>query len=131
MAYMLWVVLGVIIALGIVAGIVAYQRKKLGIKHETDYKSFFIMGLAFFAMGIINKDLYVFMILGLVYIAIGLVNKDKWKQNKPWNKLSKKEKLDYHAEAMHYNCKDCHKAHNKKTKTKDAPITCTKCHPKQ
>jgi cytochrome c553 len=46
-------------------------------------------------------------------------------------KLSKKERLDYHAEALHYNCKDCHKEFNKKTKTKKAPTTCTKCHPKK
>ncbi|MBT8350766.1 MAG: cytochrome c family protein [Deltaproteobacteria bacterium] len=45
-------------------------------------------------------------------------------------KLSKKERLDYHAEAIHYNCKDCHKKFNKKNKTKKAPTTCTKCHPK-
>lgn len=45
-------------------------------------------------------------------------------------KLSKKEKLEYHAEALHMNCRDCHKAFNKKNKTKAAPTTCTKCHPK-
>jgi len=46
-------------------------------------------------------------------------------------KLNKKQRLEYHAEALHYNCKDCHKAFNKKNKTKKAPTTCTKCHPKQ
>ncbi len=45
-------------------------------------------------------------------------------------KLKKKERLEYHAEALHYNCKDCHKAFNKKNKTKKAPTTCKKCHPK-
>ena len=45
-------------------------------------------------------------------------------------KLDKKGRLAYHAEAMHYNCKDCHKAYNKENKTKKAPTTCTKCHPK-
>lgn len=45
-------------------------------------------------------------------------------------KLSKKEKLDYHYEAIHENCKGCHKAFNKKNKTKAAPTTCAKCHPK-
>lgn len=45
-------------------------------------------------------------------------------------KLSKKERLDYHAEAIHYNCKDCHKKFNTKNKTKKAPTTCAKCHPK-
>ncbi len=45
-------------------------------------------------------------------------------------KLSKSEKLQYHAEAIHDNCKGCHKDFNKKNKTKAAPTTCTKCHPK-
>jgi len=45
-------------------------------------------------------------------------------------KLSKKERLEYHAEALHYNCIDCHKDYNRKNKTKAAPQTCKKCHPK-
>lgn len=45
-------------------------------------------------------------------------------------KLSKKEALQYHAEALHENCKGCHKDYNKKNKTKAAPTTCSKCHPK-
>ncbi|QTA81045.1 Putative cytochrome c, class III family protein [Desulfonema limicola] len=44
--------------------------------------------------------------------------------------LSDKEKLDYHANALHDNCISCHKDFNKETKTKKAPTTCTKCHPK-
>jgi hypothetical protein len=46
-------------------------------------------------------------------------------------KLSKKEELQYHAEAMHENCRGCHQEYNKKNKTKAAPTTCTKCHPKK
>lgn len=45
-------------------------------------------------------------------------------------KLNKKQKLEYHAEAIHMNCKDCHKKFNKKNKTKAAPTSCSKCHPK-
>ena len=45
-------------------------------------------------------------------------------------KLSKEQKLEYHAEALHDNCKGCHKDYNKKNKTKKAPTTCAKCHPK-
>ena len=45
-------------------------------------------------------------------------------------KLTKKQRLEYHAEALHYNCRDCHKAFNKANNTKKAPTTCTKCHPK-
>ena len=46
-------------------------------------------------------------------------------------KLSKKEELQYHAEALHGNCKGCHSDYNKKNKTKAAPTSCTKCHPKK
>ncbi len=47
-------------------------------------------------------------------------------------KLSKKEKIkEYHAEALHENCKGCHKKFNKAYKPKKAPTTCTKCHPKK
>jgi cytochrome c553 len=45
-------------------------------------------------------------------------------------KLSDEEELQYHAEALHENCKGCHKKYNKENKTKAAPTTCTKCHPK-
>jgi len=45
-------------------------------------------------------------------------------------KLSKSEEIMYHAEALHDNCKGCHKAYNKKNKTKAAPATCGKCHAK-
>ena len=55
------------------------------------------------------------------------------KGKKAKKKLSKKEKIkDYHAEALHANCRDCHKKYNKKYKPKKkAPTTCTKCHPKK
>ena len=53
----------------------------------------------------------------------------KAKKGEP--KLSKKEKLAYHAEAIHVNCKDCHKKANKASGTKAAPTSCAKCHPKK
>ena len=45
-------------------------------------------------------------------------------------KLSDAEELKYHAEALHENCKGCHKKYDKEHDTKDAPTTCSKCHPK-
>ena len=49
--------------------------------------------------------------------------------------LSKKQKREYHANAIHDNCKGCHKKFNKEKglKSKDkgaAPTTCKSCHPK-
>jgi len=46
-------------------------------------------------------------------------------------KLNKKQRLEYVAEAFHYNCKDCHKKFNKKSGTRAAPTSCAKCHPKK
>jgi hypothetical protein len=55
------------------------------------------------------------------------------KGKKAKKKLSKKEKIkDYHAEALHENCRGCHRKYNKKYKpAKKAPTTCTTCHPKK
>jgi hypothetical protein len=47
--------------------------------------------------------------------------------------LTKEQKREYYANAMHDNCRDCHRDFNKKMKlkTKDkgaAPVTCKQCH---
>jgi cytochrome c553 len=57
--------------------------------------------------------------------------KKKWRAEKVSKADQRKMKLEWHAEAIHYNCKDCHKKFNKENKTKKAPTTCTKCHPKK
>ena len=45
--------------------------------------------------------------------------------------LSKKEKREYHANAVHDNCLGCHRKYNKENKTKAAVTKCTDCHPKK
>jgi hypothetical protein len=66
--------------------------------------------------------------------------KKQWREKaKKANKAEKKKlkaeqkkiEMEYHAEALHENCRGCHKAFNKKYKPKKAPTTCTKCHPKK
>lgn len=57
--------------------------------------------------------------------------KKGFKKNKTPKAEQKKMKLEYHAEAIHMNCIGCHKDFNKKNKTKAAPATCKKCHPKK
>ncbi len=49
--------------------------------------------------------------------------------------LSKKQKREYHANALHDNCKECHKEYNKPRKLKAgadgyAPFSCITCHDK-
>ena len=46
-------------------------------------------------------------------------------------KLSSKDRMAYHAAAIHVNCKGCHKVANKASGTKAAPTSCGKCHPKK
>ncbi len=62
--------------------------------------------------------------------------KKEMKKAKLSNDEKKSKKLEYHAEALHYNCRGCHKLYNKKIKKMDpkpekAPTTCKKCHPKK
>lgn len=45
--------------------------------------------------------------------------------------LSEKEKLAYHANALHANCVGCHKKFNKEKGKRIAPQTCKDCHPKE
>ncbi|MGD9330836.1 MAG: cytochrome c3 family protein [Desulfobacterales bacterium] len=56
--------------------------------------------------------------------------KKEWKTKKISKDEQNKLKLAYHAEAVHMNCIACHKKWNKENKSKAAPVSCTKCHPK-
>jgi hypothetical protein len=53
---------------------------------------------------------------------------DAPKAGKDELKLTDKDKLQYHAYALHENCKGCHKKANDATGKKTAPTVCTKCH---
>ncbi|MFO7885473.1 MAG: cytochrome c3 family protein [Desulfobacteraceae bacterium] len=52
-------------------------------------------------------------------------------------KISKAEKIQkYHQDAMHANCKDCHRDYNKekgydRKSTEAAPTGCSDCHPRE
>jgi mono/diheme cytochrome c family protein len=56
--------------------------------------------------------------------------KKELREKKASRAEKKAKELEYHAEAVHENCISCHKDYNKKNKTKAAPASCTKCHPK-
>lgn len=43
----------------------------------------------------------------------------------------KEAELEYHAEAIHENCRGCHREFKKMTKSRAAPTTCLKCHPRE
>ena len=60
----------------------------------------------------------------------GALKKEMKEKKASKEEIAAKE-LEYHAEAIHENCISCHKEYNKKNKTKAAPQSCTKCHPKE
>jgi len=45
-------------------------------------------------------------------------------------KLSREERLEYHGDAFHYLCRDCHRDYNKENPGANAPMACHECHPK-
>jgi len=44
--------------------------------------------------------------------------------------MTKKQKRTYHANALHDKCRGCHKELRKSKKSRNAPISCSKCHKK-
>lgn len=82
---LLWIVLGIIIALAIMGTYVVMKKRRA----SPDYRSIFSLGILFvfmYFLEILTRYLFtndyeissIFLIMGGIYIAIGLVNKDKW-----------------------------------------------------
>jgi uncharacterized membrane protein len=72
--------------------LVLRKRKRERKAGETDYRAFFIMGVAFLPTGFAMMMVYFFaeipfeiglplFALGLIYLIIGLANRDKWHKN--------------------------------------------------
>ena len=57
--------------------------------------------------------------------------KKEWRAKKLSKDEMKKLELEYYVEAMHENCIGCHKKWDKENKSKAAPTSCSKCHPKK
>jgi FtsH-binding integral membrane protein len=85
----LLLIVGISVTLLLVLGL--RKRKRSGKAGETDYKAFFILGLAFLPTGLAMMLVYFFVeipfevglplfALGLIYLVIGLVHRDKWKK---------------------------------------------------
>ena len=86
----LLLIVGILVALLLV--LVLRKRKRAGKAGGTDYKAFFIMGLAFLPTGLAMMVVYFFtdipfevglplFALGLIYLVLGLVNRDKWEKS--------------------------------------------------
>ena len=105
-------------------GIVKFSHKK----HSTDYK----IGCGECHHDANNKPLTNLKAGDNVQNCIECHKKPGEKpKGKDAPKLTKKQQREYHAEAIHDNCKGCHRDYNKKNKTQKAPTTCSKCHPKK
>ncbi len=86
----LLLLMGIVITLLMV--LVLRKRKRDRKVGETDYRAFFIMGIAFLPTGLAMMMVYLFaeipfeiglplFALGLIYLIIGLANRDKWNKN--------------------------------------------------
>jgi cell division protein FtsW (lipid II flippase) len=77
------IIILVLIILMAVLAVFVYKKRKDGDMKDPDYRVFFILGITMFPLGLVfmindNSVGTVFFIIGLVYLMIGLVNKDKW-----------------------------------------------------
>jgi len=86
----LLLLIGIVITLLMV--LVLRKRKRKQKAGETDYRAFFILGVAFLPTGLAMMMVYFFaeipfeiglplFALGLIYLIVGLANRDKWNKN--------------------------------------------------
>ncbi len=90
-----WIAIGLLVILVIVGIFVtwlAWNRKKKGMIQETNYRTFFIMGIVMLPVGLIGMIIsflrdYSFVLMmpiftvGIVYLAIGWSKRDTWKKS--------------------------------------------------
>jgi len=80
------------IAVTLLMVLVLRKRKRERKAGETDYRAFFIIGVAFLPTGLAIMMVYFFaeipfeiglplFALGLIYLIVGLANRDKWNKN--------------------------------------------------
>ena len=83
-------IVAALVLIGILLTMVLWKKRKDLTRTESNYKAFFIMGVAIFPSGTIFMIIYLvsglpFFIgmplsaMGLVYLVIGLANRHKWK----------------------------------------------------
>ena len=92
MDWLLWVIRGIIIAVGIILAIVIWKGKKVGKYQEYSLK-FFVIGITAFILGVFLllvsfiTDLSLFYALyliaaGVIAVIIGLVVRKIWEKNR-------------------------------------------------
>jgi len=89
-----WNLLGIIFVglILVVLGITFYFIKKNKKDIKIDYKTLFIIGITWLAVGLPFEN-YALSAMGGVFLVVGIANKDKWEENeKKWGNLSDEEK---------------------------------------
>ncbi len=82
-------VLGIIIAVGIIAMLMTYRRRRQATAQQPNYRVFFIIGTVMLVVGIAETFIILqsdmsfvialpLILIGLVFLVIGLANRDKW-----------------------------------------------------
>ena len=82
-----WLLIAVavgVVMVGLIVALAVRKKKAGGKAEETNYYSFFVMGIAFAGMGIPltistnNPGMLGITALGIIYMFIGLSHRDKW-----------------------------------------------------
>lgn len=82
-----YIVLALVGMFALFAIFVVMYKKKKGIDHEPDYRTFSIMGLIWLIIGlgsmaISGEGFSPLFSMGLIFFIIGLANRNKWKKSK-------------------------------------------------
>jgi hypothetical protein len=115
-------------------GIVIFSHRKHQEEYRTKYPEFYRPGCGECHHDEDNKPLANLKEGDDVKNCIECHKKPEYIQGKKAKRLSKKQRREYHANAIHDNCKGCHRKYNKKfkkTSKTGAPYTCFSCHPKK
>jgi len=96
MNMLVWVVLGVLILIALIAVAFAVKRQR----RTADYRSFFIMGIIWLPAGMIllllektSSTGSLFLLLGLAYLVIGLANRKKWGKQEEITPATRKRRM--------------------------------------
>jgi len=79
-----WILVSIAVAAIVLAILGILIMKKKGWKRKVDYRTYFSIGIVWLTSGIAFYVIFentvglMFFLLGLAYLAIGLKNKDKW-----------------------------------------------------
>ena len=83
------ILLVILVTIGIIFVIVIWKRKSANRFKETNFHTFYVMGIVFIPVGIVSMFIYSrlgmpffvgmpLFAMGITYLIVGLLNKDKW-----------------------------------------------------